>query len=154
MIERFNGRYVAKGFEQVYGVDFFETWAPVGRYATLRALLYICIVWDLETKHIDIKCAFLNGVLHQDIMEPPMFYDGTRRVWKLKKAVYGLKQAAREWHKALVELLSELGFDRCHSGPALFGSGLKGPIKFLDGRKSAFVKQMNNLRLIAVFIII
>ena len=115
-IERFKARYVAKGFEQDYGVDFFETWAPVGRYATLRALLSIFVVWDLEMKHIDIKCAFLNGVLHQDvyIVQPPMFHDGTRRVWKLKKAMCGLKQAAREWHKALVELLSEIGFDRCH----------------------------------------
>ena len=42
--------------EQVYGVDFFETWAPVGRYATLGALLSICVIWDLETKRIDIKC--------------------------------------------------------------------------------------------------
>ena len=123
-IERFKARYVAKGFEPVHGVDFFETWAPVGRYATLRALLSICVVWDLETKHIDIKCAFLNGVLHQDmyIVQPPMFHDGTRRVWKLKKALYGLKQAVREWHKALVELLSDIGFDRCHSDPALFVS--------------------------------
>ena len=123
-IERFKARYVAKGFDQVYGVDFFETWAPLGRYATLRALLSICVVWDLETKHIDIKCAFPNGVLHLDvyIVQPPMFHDGTRRVWKLKKALYGLKQAAREWHKALVELLSEIGFDRCHSDPALFVS--------------------------------
>ena len=123
-IKGFRARYVAKGFEQVYGVDFFETWAPVGRYATLHALLSICVVWDLETKNFDIKCAFLNGVLHQDvyIVQPPMFHDGTHRVWKLKKALYGLKQAAREWHKALVELLSEKGCDRCHSDPALFVS--------------------------------
>ena len=123
-IERFKARYVAKGFEQLYGVDFYQTWAPVGRYATLRALLPICVVWDLYTKHIDIKYAFLNGVLHQDvyIMQPPMFHDGTRRVWKLKKALYGLKQAAREWHKALVEPLCELSFDRWHSDPALFMS--------------------------------
>ena len=47
-IERFKAKYV-EGFEQVYRVDFFETWAPVGRYATLRALLSICVVWDLET---------------------------------------------------------------------------------------------------------
>ena len=50
-----------------------------------------------------------------------MFHDGTRRVWQLKKALYGLKQA-REWHKALVELWSELGFGRCHSKPTLFVS--------------------------------
>ena len=123
-IERFTARYVAKGFEQVYGVDFFETWARVGRYATLRALLSICVVWDPETTNIDIKCAFLNGVLHQDvyIVQPPMFHDGTRREWKLKKVLSGLKQAAREWHKALVELLLEIGFDRCYNDPALFVS--------------------------------
>ena len=51
-----------------------------------------------------------------------MFHDATRRVWKLKKALYGLKQAARVWRKALVELWSEIGFDRCHSDPALFVS--------------------------------
>ena len=123
-IEHFKARYVALGFEQICGVDFFETCAPVGRYATLRALLSICLVWDLEAKHIDIKCACLNGVLHQDvyIAQPPMFQDGTHRVWKLKKAMYGLKQAAREWHKALVVLLSKLGFGRRHSDPALFVS--------------------------------
>ena len=109
-IEHFKASYVAKGLEQVYGVDFFETWAPVGRYAMLRALLSICVALDLVTKHIDIKCALLNGVMHQDtcIVQPPMFHDGTRSVWKLKKAPYGLKQAAFEWHKALVELLSKL----------------------------------------------
>ena len=48
-IEHFKARYVARGFEKVCGVDLFETWAPVGRYATLRALLSICVVWDLET---------------------------------------------------------------------------------------------------------
>ena len=65
-IERFKDRY-SKGVEQVYGVDFFDIWAPVGRYATLCALLSICIVCDLEMKHIDIKSAFLNFVLHQDV---------------------------------------------------------------------------------------
>ena len=60
-----------------------------------------------------------------------MFNDGTRRVWKLKKALYGLKQAAREWHKALVELLSEIGFDRCHRDPALFVSNVGRCLIFL-----------------------
>ena len=47
----------------MHGVNFFETWAPVGRYGTLRMLLSVCAVEYLETKHIDIKCAFLNGML-------------------------------------------------------------------------------------------
>ena len=121
-IERFKARYVAKGFTQVHGVDFIETWAPVGRYATLRMLLCVCAVEDLETKHIDIKCAFLNGVLEEEVymVQPPMFNDGSGRFWRLKKALYGLKQAAREWHRALAKLLSDLGFERCASDPALY----------------------------------
>ena len=66
-IECFKTRYDPKGFEQVYGADFFQTWAPIGRCPTLRPLLSICVVWDLETKHFHIKCAFLNGVLHQHV---------------------------------------------------------------------------------------
>ena len=54
-----------------------------------------------------------------------MFHDGTHPVWKLKKARYGLKQVAREWHKALAQLLSELGFDRCHGDPTLFVSKMR-----------------------------
>ena len=77
-----------------FNTEEYQAWAPVGRYATLRALFSVCVVWDLETKHIDIKCAFLKGMLHQDvyIVQPPILHDGTR-VWRLKKALYGLKQA-------------------------------------------------------------
>ena len=123
-IEGFKARYVAKGCEQIYGIDFFETGSPVGSYAMLCALLSICVVWDLETKHIDIKCARLNDVLEQEVyvVQPQIFHDCTRRVWKSKKALYCLKQAEREWHKALAKPLSELGFDRCHSDHALFVS--------------------------------
>jgi hypothetical protein len=85
-------------------------------------LLSVCAVEDLETKHIDIKCAFLNGVLEEEVymVQPPMFNDGSGRFWRLKKALYGLKQAAREWHRALAKLLSDLGFERCASDPALY----------------------------------
>ena len=119
-VERFKARYVAKGFTQVHGINFFETWTPVGRYATLRMLLSVCAVEDLETKHVDIKCAFLNGVLEREVymVQPPMFNDGSGRFWRLKKAMYGLKQAAREWHRALAKLLFDLGFERCASDPA------------------------------------
>ena len=124
-IERFKDRYVAKGFTQVQGVDFFETWAPVGRYATLRMLLSICAVEDLETKSIGVKCAFLNDVLEDEVyqVQPPLFNDGSVRFWCLKKAQwYVLQQAAREWHRALAKLLSDLGFERCASDLALYVS--------------------------------
>ena len=121
-IERFKARYVAQGFTQVHVVDFFETWAPVGRYATLRMLLSVCAVEHLKTRHVDINCAFLNGVLEEEgyMVKPPMCNDGSGRFWRLKKVLYGLKQTAREWHRALAKLLSDLGFERCASDPALY----------------------------------
>ena len=72
-----------------------------------------------EVRHVDIQCAFLNGESEEEIYveQPPFFNDGTDRVWKLNKTLYGLKQAAREWHKALVHLLGELGF-RCSNADA------------------------------------
>ena len=125
-IERFKARYVAKGFTQVHGVDLFETWALVGRYATLRMLLSVCVVQDVETKNIDIKCAFLNGVLEEEMymVQPLVFNDGSSRFWRLKQALYGLKQVAREWHRALAKLQSDLGFERCASDLALYVSNV------------------------------
>ena len=121
-VQRYKARYVARGFSQVEGVDFFETWSPVGRYATLRVLLAIAAREDLEIKHVDIQCAFLNGELEEEVFveQPPLFTDGTARVWKLHKTLYGLKQAAREWHKALVKVLAEMGFVVSHSDPGLY----------------------------------
>ena len=87
-IEHFKA-HVIKGFEQIYGIAFFETCVLAGGYATLCALLSVCAVWDLETIHIDIKCAFLNGVLKQVvyIVQPHMFHDVSRRVWRFKKGL-------------------------------------------------------------------
>ena len=112
-IERYKARYVARGFTQVEGVDFFETYSPVGSYATLRVLLAIAAKEGLMIKHVDIQCAFLNGKLEEEVyVKQPMppYGDGTAKVWLLKKTLYGLKQAAREWHKALVEVLGSMGF--------------------------------------------
>jgi hypothetical protein len=121
-IERYKARYVARGFTQVEGVDFFDTWAPVGSYATLRVLFSVAAVEDLEMRHIDIQCAFLNGVIEGDVYveQPEMFGDGSDNVWKLRKTLYGLKQSAREWHKELAKLLAKMGFRRSDSDPGLY----------------------------------
>ena len=120
-IERFKARYVVRGFEQVLGIDFNQTRAPVGHYNTLRCLLVICVREGLETVHLDIKCSFQNGdltdVVH--VSQPEELGDGSGKVWRLREALYGLKQAAREWHKVLAQLLRDLDFTRCHSDPAL-----------------------------------
>ena len=63
-IESFKARYVVRGFEKIYGLDFHETWAPVGHYTTVRCLLVICACENLETMHLDIKWEFQNGKLY------------------------------------------------------------------------------------------
>ena len=102
-IERFKARYVVRGFEQVLGKDFHQTWAPVGHYSTLKCLLVICVQGGLDTVHLDIKCAFQNGKLTDlvYVSQPEELGDGSGKVWRLRKALYDVKQAAREWHKVL-----------------------------------------------------
>ena len=91
--ERFKTRYVVRGFEQVLGIDFNGTWAPVGHCTTLRCLLVICSQEGLETMHADIKCAFQNGKMPDlvYVIQPEELGDGSGKVWRLRKALYGLK---------------------------------------------------------------
>jgi hypothetical protein len=122
LIERYKARLVAKGFTQRKGVDFDEVFAPVARHATLRALLAHAAVEDLELQQIDVKTAFLNGPLKEDIyMDQPEGYDfGSNKVLKLNKALYGLKQAARAWNDRLVEVLTNNGLKVSIADASLF----------------------------------
>jgi hypothetical protein len=94
-IERYKARLVAKGYTQQYGVDYFEVWAPTGRLAAYRALLTHAAYFDLPVKVLDFTTAFLNGPLKEEIYvsQPPGFCDGSRQVWRLQRALYGLKHA-------------------------------------------------------------
>jgi hypothetical protein len=130
-IERFKCRYVGCGYSQREGIDYFEheVWAPTGQHATLRVLLVYAVHHKLSIRHIDISTAFLHGELNENVYveQPPIMNDGSNRVWRLKKSLYGLKQAGRQWHLKLCELLNSMGFERAGYDPALFcrtsGSG-------------------------------
>jgi hypothetical protein len=97
-IERRKSRLVAQGFSQKPGVDFHDLYSPTGHQATFRMLMLYAAKYDLEIRHVDIKCAFLQGDLHETIYmrQPPILNDGTNKVWRLKKPIYGLKQAPRQ----------------------------------------------------------
>jgi hypothetical protein len=90
---------VAKGYSQVEGVDFNETFAPVAKFTTIRCILAIGAAMDLDIHQMDVKTAFLNGELEEDIyMDQPQGFvqDGKEDVvCKLKKSLYGLKQSPR-----------------------------------------------------------
>jgi hypothetical protein len=119
-VERYKARLVAKGFSQKPGVDYGEVWAPVSQYKTLRILLAAVAAEDLHLHQLDIKTAFLNGVVDEELyMQQPPGYakQGDERVCRLRRALYGLKQASRTWHLALKDFLCSLGFEAADADP-------------------------------------
>jgi len=121
-VERHKARNVGKGFLQVAGRDYTEKWAPVVRQATLRTLLALAASKDLHMEQMDIKTAFLNGTLKEElyVRQPKGFERGDpTKLCRLVKAIYGLKQAAREWYLAFINALSAAGFTRSAADPCL-----------------------------------
>lgn len=105
-------RLVARGFSQVSGVDYFETFSPVVRYESVRCILALAASLDMEMVQFDVKTAFLNGSLNEVIFmnQPEGYEDGTERKCRLMRSLYGLKQASRNWNKEFVSFLTTMGF--------------------------------------------
>ncbi|CAI7850681.1 unnamed protein product [Closterium sp. NIES-54] len=120
----FKARYVARGFSQRQGVDYFQTFSPTPKMTTLRVLLHVADQRDHELHSLDFSTAFLQGSLHEEIWlrRPPgftgSFPPGTQ--WSLRRPVYGLRQAPREWHDTLRTTLAALGFAPSTADPSLF----------------------------------
>ena len=110
-IERYKARYVARGFSQVQGLDFDEVFAPVARYDSLRLLLAISANRKWRPRQLDIKTAFLYGILKEEVyMQLPEGCRGDGHVALLKRSIYGLKQSPREWYFRLKTFLEPHGF--------------------------------------------
>jgi hypothetical protein len=102
---------VAGGHRQLAGIDYQEVFAPVVRGQTIRFLLAIGTLLDLEIRQIDFDTVFFNSTLSDDVYmsQPKMFDDGSNRVSKLLRGIYGLAQSPREWFKTLsLFLISKL----------------------------------------------
>lgn len=123
-VEKFKARLVAQGCSQVHGEDFNETYAPVARQSTIRLVLALSAKLKLFVNHIDIVAAYLNGDLKEDVYmrQPEIFVskDHPQKVCKLKKSIYGLKQAGRDWNNKIDFLLNEMGFHRCKSDNCVY----------------------------------
>lgn len=121
-VDRFKARLVVKGYRQKKGMDFEETFSPVARMATIRALISIAASERMHLTQFDVTTAFLNGHLEEEIYikQPEGFEDGTNKVCKLMKSLYGLKQAPRCWNIRFHEILIELNFAQCTSDPCLY----------------------------------
>jgi hypothetical protein len=100
---------IAQGFSQVEGLDFGETFAPVARLEAIRILLAFAASKGFKLYQIDVKSAFLNGVIQEEVFvrQPPGFENPKypNRVYKLSKALYGLKQAPWVWYARLKTFL-------------------------------------------------
>ena len=116
-VDRHKARLVAKGYSQQQGLDFTETFAPVAKFASIRAALAIAALEDIEIHQMDVETAFLNGNLEEEIyMDQPEGFikPGTENlVCKLKKSLYGLKQASRAWNSVIDKFLKEIGASKC-----------------------------------------
>jgi hypothetical protein len=120
-IGKYKARLVAKGILQKPGVDYGEVFAPASSLVTLRLLLSIAAEKDCDVRQLDVKTAFLNGDLEEEVyLQPPEGYEDKQgRVWLLKKALYSLQQAAQAWHKKLKDSLVKVGLHPSESDPCL-----------------------------------
>ncbi|CAI7872443.1 unnamed protein product [Closterium sp. NIES-53] len=119
----FKARYIARGFSQRQGVDFFQAFSPTPKMTTLRVLQHVAAQRDYELQSLDFSIAFLQGSLKEIWLRRPPGFTGSFPAgtqWSLRRPVYGLRQAAREWHDTLRTILAALGFAPSTSDPSLF----------------------------------
>ena len=123
-IQSYKARVVAKGFKQVYGIDFYDTFAAGVKLATECLILAYAAKEDWEIQQLDIKSAYLHAELDEEIyMKPPPGYlpkGQEGKVCLLRKGLYGLKQAGRKWYQTLHNTFQGLGFTRSHADHSVF----------------------------------
>ena len=113
--EKYKARYVAKGYNQIEGIDYNETFSPTARITSVRTLINIAVQEDLIVHTMDVKNAYLNAKIDCDIYVEPSGYvkydnNGNDLVMKLKKSLYGLKQSGKLWNTMLHDYLIELQY--------------------------------------------
>ncbi|CAI7884475.1 unnamed protein product [Closterium sp. NIES-54] len=119
----FKARYMARGFSQRQGVDYFQTFSPTPKMTTLRVLLHVAAQRDYEFHSLDFSTAFLQGSLHEEIWlrRPPGFTGSFPRgtQWNLWRPVYGLRQAPQETHVTQSHMVQQVlqRFDFTYSSP-------------------------------------
>ena len=114
---------MARGFSQKEGIDYEETFAPVARYTSIRAIMALASMMKWDLHQMDVKTAFLNGVIEEVYIEQPQGFeveDRRTHVCKLKKALYGLKQAPRAWYGRIDSFLVSMGFAKSKADPNLY----------------------------------
>ena len=129
----YKARYVAKGYSQVEGIDYTETFSPTARMESVRTLMQIACQNDLLLHQMDVKSAYLHAPINEEVyVAQPQGYDSNPdKVWKLRKSLYGLKQSGRNWSITLHKYLKELNFEQSKADPCLFTKTVRDEIVML-----------------------
>ena len=122
---KYKARYVAKGYSQVHGVNYDETFSPTVNMSSVRLLMQLAVQYGMSIHQLDMKTAYLNAPIdHEIFVEQPEGYaienEGISHVWKLQKSLYGLKQSGRNWHSHLKAFLTSIGFAQSKVDPCAF----------------------------------
>jgi len=139
-VQTYKARLVAKGYRQRQGIDFDETFSPVAMPKSIRILLAIAAYHDYEIWQMDVKTAFLNGNILEDVyMTQPEGFESKEfpnKICKLQRSIYGLKQASRSWNIRFDETIKQFGFIKNVDEPCVYkkvsGSGIVFLILYVD----------------------
>jgi hypothetical protein len=135
MVKKFKARFCARGDQQLEGVDFFETYAPVVQWTTVRLMLILEVLLDLKSKQGDVTAAFLHGELGENekvYVEMPLGFRKPGKVLKLKKTLYGLRQSPRAFWKYLTNAMEAVGMKVSKLDPCLFVGDKVMAVAFVD----------------------
>jgi hypothetical protein len=123
-VKKYKEIFVARGFSQVEGIDYEETFAPVARYTSIRTIIALAASMGWRLHQMDVKTTFLNGEIEEEIyieqLEEFVTHEQKSHVCRLKKALYGLKQAPRAWYEKMDGFLMSLGFSKSVVDPNLY----------------------------------
>ena len=144
-VDRFKARFVVGGNFQKYGEDYNETYAPVVSFSLVRVFLYLVLCLRMCIGQLDVKTAFLNGDLEEEVwvMSPRGIPGRPSKCYRLLKAMYGLKQAHLAWHKKLCGDLEGIGFEELPSAPCVFRR------KCLQGQYAFILVYVDDLLILA-----
>src|SRR3954465_3472888 len=131
----YKARLVAKGFRQVQGVDYDETFSPVAMFKSIRILLAIAVFHDYEIWQMDVKDAFLNSNIDEELymMQPEGFVDpkDANKVCKLERSIYGLNQASRSWNQHFDKVIKSFGFIQTYGEACIYKKVSGSSVAFL-----------------------